>query len=403
MEDARRRAEEAARTSYGRLVAIVAARSRDVAAAEDALSDAFLAALKSWPERGVPANPEAWLLTAARNSLIDQARSKSRRARALPDVERHFEELAAMPGRFPDERLTLVFVCAHPSIDRAVRAPLILQAVMGLDAARIASAFLVAPATMGQRLVRAKTKIRDAGLRFALPSPADMAERLNDVLTAIYAAFGVAWDMVPGGATDAGDLAEEAIFLGRLLASSLPGEPEVHGLLALMLHCHARRAARRDAAGAFVPLERQNSTLWDRDMIIEAEAALTHAATFARMGRFQCEAAIQSVHCQRPITGSTNHAALRLLYKLLATHYPSVGAAIGYAAVLVQAGEPQGALDRLDALPEARVATHQPFWVARAHALRSLGRSDEAETSIRTAIGLSEEPAVRAFLRASFS
>lgn len=400
--DARRTAEDAARTSYGRLLALLVARSRDVAAAEDALSEAFLAALRTWPERGVPKNADAWLLTAARNTLIDQGRHAARRAGALPDLERHFAELAEMPERFPDERLKLTFVCAHPSIDPAIRAPLILQVVMGLDAVRIASAFLIAPATMGQRLVRAKSKIRDAGLRMAVPSPVDLTERLDDVLTAIYAAFGAAWDAVPGGNTDKGGLAEEAIFLGRMLASLLPDEPEVHGLLALMLHCHARRAARRDEVGAFVPLEQQDSALWDRDMIIEAEAALTHAASFARMGRYQCEASIQSVHCQRPITGVTNYAALRLLYKLLATHYPSIGALIGYAAVLARTGQPQAAIEMLDDLPASRTATYQPYWVTRAHALRELGRSSETETSIRTAIGLSQEPAIRHFLRASF-
>lgn len=402
--DARRRAEQAARISYGRLLALMVTRSNDIATAEDALSDAFVAALKTWPERGVPENCEAWLLTAARNRLIDQGRRASREARATRELEFHlFDVMSATPDAFPDERLKLIFVCAHPLIEPAIRAPLILQTVMGIDAGRIASAFLVAPATMGQRLVRAKRKIRDGDIRFEVPSSHDMADRLDDVLSAIYAAFGVAWDMVSGGKTDAGDLADEAIYLGRTLASLLPDEPEVHGLLALMLHCHARRAARRDGSGAFIALERQDGALWDRAMVTEAETVLSHAASFARMGRFQCEAAIQSVHCQRPITGATNYVALRLLYKLLVTHYPSIGATIGYAAVLVHAGQPDIALDLLNALPKSRTAAHQPFWVAQAHALRALGLSAEASRSIERAIGLSEDAGVRQFLRDSFA
>ncbi len=228
-----------------------------MAAAEDALADVFLAALETWPRRGVPDKPEAWLLTAARRRLIDGTRHARVEAGALPALLAAADEaqaVASIDSVFPDERLKLLFICAHPAIDAVVRTPLMLQTVLGLDAARIASAFLVKPATMGQRLSRAKAKIRDAGIRFALPNAADLPPRLDAVLEAIYAAYGTGWDDVAGADPRRRGLASEAIELGRLLRHLMPGEPEAQGLLALMLHCEARRKARRTAAAAYVPL-----------------------------------------------------------------------------------------------------------------------------------------------------
>lgn len=258
---AQRAAERAARASYGKLVAILAARDRDIAAAEDALSDALVAALKVWPEQGVPSNPEAWLVTAARNIRKNAARSSAVRLRAEPEIlDRIVErvETAGHAAALPDERLRLLFVCAHPAIDAGVRTPLILQTVLGFDAARIASAFLVPPATMSQRLVRAKARIRDAGLTFSLPDEADQAGRLDAVLEAIYAAFGAGWDGLDT-ADDPAALTGEAIWLVRLILEQMPGEPEPKGLLALMLYCAARRSASRDEQGRFVPLDRQDA------------------------------------------------------------------------------------------------------------------------------------------------
>ncbi|MBN8893110.1 MAG: hypothetical protein J0H91_22745 [Rhodospirillales bacterium] len=302
-DPARAAAEAAARASYGRLVAWLAARTRDVAAAEDALADAFAAALRTWPARGVPDRPEAWLLTTARRNLGHAARHRLVRAAAAPTL--HLLATAAQDrdeaGAFPDERLKLLFVCAHPAIDPAMHTPLMLQSVLGLDAARIAAAFVVAPAAMGQRLVRAKAKIRDAGIRFAVPGPADLPARLAPVLDAVYAAFGTAWDAPPRGEEPGGpaaNLGEEAIWLARLIASLLPEEPEALGLLALLLHCQARQPARRDAAG-FVPLSAQDPALWSAPLIAEAEAALLRACALGRIGRFQLEAAIQSAHAGR--------------------------------------------------------------------------------------------------------
>lgn len=201
MDDPRRAAEKAARASYGRLLSILAARSRDIASSEDALAEAFLAALRSWPSAGVPRNPEAWLLTAARNSARNTARHRAVVDASVADLLLLHDEAAPEQPDFPDDRLKLLFVCAHPAIEEAARTPLMLQTVLGLDAAQIAAAFLVAPATMGQRLVRAKARIKDTGLRFELPAAEDMSSRLSDVLDAIYAAYGTAWDAVAGADT----------------------------------------------------------------------------------------------------------------------------------------------------------------------------------------------------------
>ncbi len=394
-------AEAAARASYGRLLAMLAARSRDIAASEDALSEAFVAALRTWPASGVPDNPDAWLMTAARNQLKNLARHQAVVDGSAVDLALLHDDTAPDPGALPDDRLKLLFVCAHPAIDEGVRTPLMLQTVLGLDAVQIGAAFLVAPATMGQRLVRAKAKIKDAGLRFEVPCAEDLPERLGDVLDAVYAAYGTSWDAVPGADTGARDLAEEALFLGRLLVHLLPGEPEARGLLALMLYCESRRAARRAADGAFVPLKHQDARLWSRDMIIEAEDQLTMASRAGVFGRYQCEAAIQSVHAQRPITGESNHAALATLYGLLAERCPSVGVLVAQAAARVDARDPQQALAVLGRLPEAEVRSYQPYWVTLAHALAACGDQPAARQAMQTAMGLTEDAAVRAFLSGS--
>lgn len=392
---AARAAERVARESYGRLVAILAAQDRDIAAAEDALAEAFASALRVWPEQGVPANPEGWLVTAARNTRGNAARAARIRLLAEPEVLRRIEE--AEDAARSDERLRLMFVCAHPAIDPAARTPLILQAVLGIDAARIARAFLVPPATMSQRLVRAKARIRDAGLTFALPGPEDMVPRLDAVMDAIYAAFGAGWDGLDT-ADDPEGLTGEAIWLARLIVAEMPEEPEPKGLLALMLYCAARRRARRDDQGRFVPLDRQDARLWDRDRVIEAEGLLTRAAQAGRFGRFQCEAAIQSLHVQRPITGVLNLAALRALYDLLVAQTGSLGARIGQAVVMAEAGDPHAALAALEAMPQDRVAGHQPWWVARARIAALAGDVGLRIESLGRAIALTEDAAVRDFL-----
>jgi predicted RNA polymerase sigma factor len=399
--DARRAAELAARTSYGKLLAYLAARSGDVAAAEDALGDAFAAALETWPRVGVPTTPDAWLLVAARRRLVDRARHvavETMAAATLRLAARAVEERADGEAAFPDERLKLLFVCAHPAIEEAARTPLMLQAVLGLDAARIASAFLVAPATMGQRLVRVKAKIRDAGIGFEIPAPDELPGRLHAVLDAIYAVYGSGWENVAGADPRRKGLAEEAIWLGRLVVRLLPDEPEAAGLLALMLHCEARRPSRRDATGAYVPLTRQDVTRWSRPMIEEAERILGVASRMNRLGRFQLEAAIQSVHAWRAASGRTDWDAIALLYEGLVRIAPTIGARVAYAAALAEAKGAETGLAALDAIPAEAVDAYQPRWALRAHLLRALGRAGEARGAYVTAIGLSEDPAVREFL-----
>jgi predicted RNA polymerase sigma factor len=402
VSDAAAAAELAARTSYGRLVAYLAARWRDVARAEDALGDALVAALETWPRTGVPDNPDAWLLTAAHRRLVDGARHAGVAAAAEADLTLMLQEHTDHDGgaRVSDHRLALLFVCAHPAIDEAARTPLVLQTVLGLDAARIASAFLVAPATMSQRLVRVKAKIREAGIRFEVPERREMAERLEAVLDAIYAAYGSGWEDVAGADPRRRCLAEEAIWLGRLVTHLLPDEPEALGLIALMLHCEARRPARRDSRGAYVPLREQDVTRWLQPMLEEAEGLLETAARANAPGRFQLEAAIQSAHAQRARTGVTDWEAIALLYEGLLRCAPTVGARVAAAAARAEARGAEAALGALEGIAPDAVAAYQPYWALRAQLLKTLERTDEARDAYDRAIGLSEEAAVRDFLTA---
>src|SRR6266851_7116457 len=320
-EQARAAAEAVARRSYGKLVAFLAARTRDVAAAEDALSEAFAAALADWPVLGCPANPEGWLLTVARRKVIDMYRGQRRDEHAGDELRvlGFALDQASAGGEVPiaDRRLALVFACAHPAIEANIRAPLILQVVMGLDAKRIASAFLMSPAAMGKRLVRAKEKIRQAGIPFRVPEREELGERLDTVLGAIYGAFAEGWTDLAGTDGARRDLAEEAIFLCRVVTELLPGEPEALGLLALMLHAEARRRARRDSHGEYVPLAEQDFALWDTAMIAESEALLRRASSMGSIGRYQLEAALQSAHVHRRRTGVANWEEVVQLYDAL--------------------------------------------------------------------------------------
>lgn len=400
-EQARAAAEAVARRSYGKLVAFLAARTRDVAGAEDALAGAFAAALAHWPETGVPEKPEAWLMTAARRKLADAARRRRTAADAAGHVRLIAEELASVSDETPiaDERLRLMFACAHPAIDPAVRAPLILQTILGFDAAAIASAFLVSPAAMGQRLVRAKTRIRDAGIPFRMPAPEDLSERLEAVLDAIYAAFAEGWSDPAGTETRRRDLAEEAIWLGRLVVSLMPEEPETRGLLALMLHAEARRPARRTEDGDYVPLAEQDPGLWDQAMIEEAEALLLDASRAGRAGRYQLEAAVQSAHAVRRQSGRADWAAIAGLYGALLAMTGSPVVAINRAVAVAETEDAAAGLAALDGLAhEARLAEYQPYWAARADLLARVDRAAEADQAYERAIGLEADPAVRRFL-----
>jgi predicted RNA polymerase sigma factor len=399
-ESTHRTIERVARESYGRLVAYLSSHTRDVASAEDALSDALLAALTTWPRDGVPQNPEAWLMTTARHSFIDFVRHRQVASASEPTLLllRESSTEATVSTEFPDERLKLLFVCAHPAIDSAMHTPLMLQSVLGLDAARIAHAFLVSPTTMGQRLVRAKTKIRNGGIQFEVPQERDLPERLDAVLEAIYAAFGIGWDDMEGVDQRGRELAEEAIWLGRVLLQLMPREAEVRGLLALMLHCEARRRARRGPDGRYIPLLEQDSQQWSLPLIEEAEGHLSEAASRGRTGRFQLEAAIQSVHAERARSGRTEWGAIVLFYEQLVRISPTLGTRTGYAAAVGEANGPEAGLAVLDGIELDAVSAYQPYWAVRAHLLQRLGKTPEAAHAFDRAIGLAEDPAVRQFL-----
>ncbi len=399
-ENAHRTIERVARESYGRLVAYLSSHTRDLASAEDALGNALVAALTTWPRDGVPRNPEAWLLTAARHSLIDLVRHQRVALASEPTLLllRKEPEETTLPPQFPDERLKLLFVCAHPAIDPAMHTPLMLQTVLGLDAARIAQVFLVSPATMGQRLVRAKTKIRDGGIQFEVPQERDLPQRLDGVLEAIYAAFGIGWDDMAGVDQCGRDLADEAIWLARVLLQLMPGEAEVRGLLALMLHCEARRPARRTQNGRYVPLSEQDPRQWSLPLIEEAERHLAEASVRGLAGRFQLEAAIQSVHAERARSGRTEWVAIALFYEQLIRIFPALGTRTGYAAAIGEAKGPQAGLAALDEIGMEAISGYQPYWAVRAHLLRRLGRASEAANAFDRAVELTEDPAVRQFL-----
>jgi predicted RNA polymerase sigma factor len=399
-EDTHRAIERVARESYGRLVAYLSSHTRDVPSAEDALSDALVAALKAWPRDGVPQNPEARLLTAARRSFIDLVRHQRVAVASEPTLLLLREEPkeATLSREFPDDRLKLLFVCAHPAIDPAMHTPLMLQTVLGLDAARVAHAFLVSPKTMGQRLVRAKTKIRDGGIQFEVPQEGELPQRLDAVLEAIYAAFGIGWDDMAGVDQRGRDLAEEGIWLARVLLQLMPKEAEVRGLLALMLHCEARRRARRGPDGRYIPLSEQDSRQWNLPFIEEAERHLAEAASRGRTGRFQLEAAIQSVHAERARSGRTEWVAIMLFYEQLVRISPTLGTRTGYAAAVGEANAPEAGLAVLDGIDMDSVSGYQPYWAVRAHLLQRLGKTSEAANAFDRAIGLAEDPAVRDFL-----
>ena len=390
---------EAARSSYGKLIAYLSARTRDVARAEDALSDAFLEALQRWPQTGIPDSPEAWLLTVARRQLIDAERRAITADRGADHLLLLTEELQSpLDTKLPDERLSLMFVCAHPAIDERMRAPLILQTVLGFDATTIAQAFLIAPSAMSQRLVRAKAKIRDAGIPFRVPGRDELPERIDSVLAAVYATFSAGWSDPLGVDVQRKDLADEAIWLARLIVDLLPGEPEALGLLALLLHLEARREARR-VNDRFIPLMEQDTARWQTALIEEADRLLAKASQAHSIGRYQLEAAIQSAHAIRRLTGRPDWAALGTLYDRLFAITQSPVVALNRAIAIAELHGPEEALALLDGLAkDARLQDYQPYWAARAELLARLSQSSAANDAYLRAIGLEADPAIREFL-----
>ncbi len=328
-----------------------------------------------------------------------------REAHALQALLEHESSPEAVPA-IPDVRLKLLFVCAHPALDPAIHAPLMLQAVLGLDARTLARAFMLAPATLAQRLVRAKGKIRDAGIRFEEPEPQELPQRIPGVLEALYGAYTIGSNLAAHGPELAAggvvsELTGEAVYLARLLAELAPDNAEALGLLALLLYCEARRAAQFDADDAFVALTAQDTGKWDRELIRQAETLLLKAASLRAPGHFQLEAAIQSAHCQRAWTGVTPWAAIADLYGTLTRHYPSVGAHIGEAIALGEAGQPAQGLAVLESIPPALVDTHQAYWVALAHLQALRGNHDLAEAARVRALALTRDSRLHRHLSGS--
>lgn len=393
--------ENTVRDAYGRLMSYLAVNWRDLEEVEDALADALLSALELWPQTGIPDKPEAWLLTVARRRLIDRARRNRVSERALPallGMSEEAQQMASSGTPFPDERLTMLFLCSHPEIDPSIRTPLMLQTVLGIDAGRIASAFVVKPSTMGQRLTRAKAKIRTDRLTFTMPDPEELPQRLDAVLEAIYAAYGSGWDDLAGVDSRRKGLVDEAIYLGRLLSKYMPDEPEVQGLLSLMLHCEARRKARRDDTGSYVPLSEQDTSHWSPPLMMEAECCLRKAARSGRIGRFQLLAAIQSVHSQRARTGRIEWEEIALLYEGLARLSPTLGVLVGRAAAVAEAYGAEKGLALLEAIPQAKIVNYQPYWALAAHLYKNMEKIKEARTAYSRAIGLCGDFSVKQFL-----
>ena len=397
-----------ARDHYGRLVAYLASVFRDITLAEEGLSDALIAALETWQLSGIPQNPEGWLLKVAKRKIIDIERRQKTRFRYAEEflylLEKSSTETMedSLEISIPDERLKLLFVCSHPALDSGIHTPLMLQTVLGLDAKQIAGAFLISPSTMSQRLVRAKTKIRDAGIAFDLPDKSELKERLSAVLNAIYITFGTGWDTLGDNISDHQDLTTEAIYLAQLINKLIPNNPEALGLLSLMLFCEARVKARL-IHNVYTPLKEQDITKWDIKKIEEADYLLNKASSYNLLGRFQLEAAIQSAHTQAKLTGTSLSSHIITLYKGLLSVYPSIGAYVSYAATLLNGCLPEEALICLESISKDKIKSnnlfsYQPYWAVLAEIHVKLKNRDMAVKAFDIAIGLSNKATIKRHL-----
>jgi len=401
---ARAKAEHVARAAYGRLIAILAKQSGDIAGAEDALADAFAKALVNWPENGVPDAPEAWLLTTAKNRQRDVAKSAARKTAAGSIDDEDFT-MASSPlvieqtrsDDIPDERLKLMFACAHPAIDGSVHTPLMLQTVLGFEANDIASAYLMPGATLAQRLVRAKRKIKDARIPFEIPEQADIEPRLEAVLQAIYAAYSLSWQDTQSPDVTR-DTASEALYLSTIVSDILPDEAEALGLAALLAFSSARRAARLDAQGTHVPIDQQDVRDWHMPLIQRGQFLLKRASAMQMPGRFQIEAAIQLVHCNRAKTAHTDWASIAQLYDGLLALTPNIGAAVARAAAVGHAYGGQAGLKALATIEKESAGAFQPYWATAAYLHRQAGDEPKSKAAYRRAIDLCTDIPTRKWL-----
>lgn len=393
------------REEHGRLLAVLVRRFGDLDLAEEVASEAVEAALVHWPAQGVPERPGAWLLTTARRKAVDRLRRDRAYAARLAvlraEAERAEPEPPPEPGDgIPDERLRLFFTCAHPALSAEARGALTLRCLAGLTTPEVARAYLVPQATMAQRIVRAKKKIREARIPFRVPEPHELPERLPGVLQTLYSLFNEGYAAGSGADLQRPDLAEEAVRLARILHRLLPEQRETGGLLALMLLTHARRAARTTPEGELVLLADQDRSLWDRPMIEEGLSLLPAALTGGSPGPYAVQAAIAALHDEAPSFEATDWPQIVALYDVLYTLSPSPVVALNRAvAVAMRDGPAPGLalLDRLSAEEELR--GHHPYHAARAELLHRLGRLAEAEDAYRRAIGLAGNETERAHLR----
>jgi predicted RNA polymerase sigma factor len=391
----------AARDSYGRLLALLCASTSDIAVAEDSLADAFERALRTWPIQGVPGNPDAWLLTVARNRLRDYWKSaQAQRAFPLGDeLEAGARSDDLDLEAIPDRRLELMLVCAHPAIERAAHTPLMLNTVLGFTAEQVGRAFAVPTPTMATRLVRAKKRIKAARIPFRIPDRSHLPARMAAVLEAVYGAYVIDW---ANTGPQASQLPSEALHLAEVLSRLAPGDPEAHGLAALVQLSASRAPARLDADGRFVPLPEQDPSLWDSRLIDQAHVHLRAAHAGRKLGRFQLEAAIQAVHCARRQAGPTDWPTLLTLHRLLHAMAPSLGSGVALAATTAEVEGPAAGLATLDALLHdagQHASRFQPARATRAHLLDQLGRGEEAADAYEMAIDLTHDTPERQYLQ----
>ncbi|MGO9973745.1 MAG: RNA polymerase sigma factor [Solirubrobacteraceae bacterium] len=389
--------ERVFRCEYGRAVAVLARVFGDIDSAEDAVQEAFTTAVARWPDRGMPPAPAGWIITTARNRAIDRLRREaSRDDRHAQAALLHARDEPVEETPVADDRLRLIFTCCHPALGRAAQVALTLRLLGGLSTPEIARAFLVAEATMAQRLVRAKGKIRDARIPYHVPSEADLPERLASVLAVVYLIFNEGYAVSSGQRLVRDELATEAIRLGRLLAEMMPDEPEVLGLLALMLLLHSRRAARTTVTGELVPLPQQDRSLWDHDLIKEGQALVKRCLRQNQPGPYQLQAAINAVHSDAATAAETDWNQVLALYDQLLMFTPTAVTALNRAVAVAEVRGPRPALDLIDELP---LAEYYLYHAIRADLLRRLGQSHEATAAYQAAIDRTQNAAEIAFLK----